>query len=77
MLPLSLGLGEGGEQNAPLGRAVIGGPGAFVIAARDYTDFADAILKKLVREITPIPEPGILALLGIGLGAMTFVRRRV
>ncbi len=25
MVPLSLGLGEGGEQNAPLGRAVIGG----------------------------------------------------
>jgi multidrug efflux pump subunit AcrB len=25
MLPLALGLGEGGEQNAPLGRAVIGG----------------------------------------------------
>jgi multidrug efflux pump subunit AcrB len=25
MLPMSLGLGEGGEQNAPLGRAVIGG----------------------------------------------------
>ncbi len=25
MLPFSLGLGEGGEQNAPLGRAVIGG----------------------------------------------------
>jgi multidrug efflux pump subunit AcrB len=24
-LPMSLGLGEGGEQNAPLGRAVIGG----------------------------------------------------
>ena len=30
MLPMSLGLGEGGEQNAPLGRAVIGG-----LAARD------------------------------------------
>jgi len=27
MLPMSLGLGEGGEQNAPLGRAVIGGLG--------------------------------------------------
>src|SRR5258706_8456105 len=26
MLPMSLRLGEGGEQNAPLGRAVIGGP---------------------------------------------------
>src|SRR5438270_10784524 len=25
MLPMSLGLGEGGESNAPLGRAVIGG----------------------------------------------------
>ena len=25
MLPMALGLGEGGEQNAPLGRAVIGG----------------------------------------------------
>jgi multidrug efflux pump subunit AcrB len=25
MMPMSLGLGEGGEQNAPLGRAVIGG----------------------------------------------------
>jgi multidrug efflux pump subunit AcrB len=25
MIPMSLGLGEGGEQNAPLGRAVVGG----------------------------------------------------
>ena len=25
MVPLALGLGDGGEQNAPLGRAVIGG----------------------------------------------------
>jgi len=25
MLPMALGVGEGGEQNAPLGRAVIGG----------------------------------------------------
>jgi multidrug efflux pump subunit AcrB len=25
MLPMALGLGEGGEQNAPLGRGVIGG----------------------------------------------------
>jgi multidrug efflux pump subunit AcrB len=25
MLPMALGLGEGGEENAPLGRAVIGG----------------------------------------------------
>ena len=31
--------------------SVIGGPGAFVIAARDYETFADAILKKLIIEI--------------------------
>lgn len=35
-------------------RFVIGGTGAFVVAARDYTDFADVILKKLIREITTV-----------------------
>ena len=30
---------------------VIGGPGAFVIAAKDYESFADAIRKKLITEI--------------------------
>ena len=32
-------------------RNVIGGPGAFVIAAKDYEAFADAIRKKLITEI--------------------------
>jgi hypothetical protein len=32
-------------------RNVIGGPGAFVIAANSYETFADAILKKLIAEI--------------------------
>ncbi len=32
MLPMSLGLGEGGEQNAPLGRAVIGGLSVATVA---------------------------------------------
>ncbi|WP_068090125.1 efflux RND transporter permease subunit [Novosphingobium rosa] len=48
MLPMALGLGDGGEQNAPLGRAVIGGlccatiatlffvPTLFAIAHRNY-----------------------------------------
>jgi multidrug efflux pump subunit AcrB len=35
MLPMSLGLGEGGEQNAPLGRAVMGG----LLVATIYTLF--------------------------------------
>jgi Protein of unknown function (DUF1194) len=37
-------------------RYVIGGPGAFVVSAHDYTDFADAILKKLVHEITTVAQ---------------------
>jgi hypothetical protein len=30
---------------------VIGGPGAFVVAARDFRSFADAVLRKLAQEI--------------------------
>jgi Protein of unknown function (DUF1194) len=37
---------------------VIGGPGAFVIAAKDYETFADAILKKLITEIAGVDERG-------------------
>ena len=33
-------------------RSVIGGPGAFTIPARNYDQFADAILRKLVAEIS-------------------------
>jgi hypothetical protein len=36
---------------------VIGGPGAFMIAAESFETFADAILKKLITEIAAI-EPG-------------------
>lgn len=32
-------------------QSVIGGPGAFIIPAKDYSQFADAILRKLVAEI--------------------------
>jgi hypothetical protein len=47
-------LNEEPELDIFYARFVIGGPGAFVIAARDYTDFADVILKKLIREITTV-----------------------
>ena len=45
MLPVSLGLGEGGEQNAPLGRAVIGG----LICATLATLFFVPVVYSLVR----------------------------
>ena len=36
---------------------VIGGPGAFMIAAKDFETFAEAILKKLIAEIANVPPP--------------------
>jgi len=39
---------------------VIGGPGAFVIAAKDFSTFGEAILKKLIAEIANRP-PGLSA----------------
>jgi CzcA family heavy metal efflux pump len=68
MLPTSLGLGEGGEQNAPLGRAVIGGllVATFVTlfmvplvytALRKAPPTAHELDVELERESTPDAEP--------------------
>jgi len=40
--------------------SVIGGPGAFVVAAQNYETFADAILKKLITEIAANERPRLL-----------------
>jgi hypothetical protein len=37
---------------------VIGGPGAFVLAAADFNAFGRAIVKKLIAEIAAVPAPG-------------------
>jgi multidrug efflux pump subunit AcrB len=49
MLPMSLGLGEGGEQNAPLGRAVIGG----LLCATISTLFFVPVMYSLLRRQPP------------------------
>jgi multidrug efflux pump subunit AcrB len=49
MLPMSLGLGDGGEQNAPLGRAVIGG----LMVATAYTLFFVPTAYSLLRRKPP------------------------
>jgi multidrug efflux pump subunit AcrB len=44
MIPMALGLGEGGEQNAPLGRAVIGGLCAATMATLVFVPAVFALL---------------------------------
>ncbi|MGD0127191.1 MAG: efflux RND transporter permease subunit [Terriglobia bacterium] len=50
MLPMALGLGEGGEQNAPLGRAVIGG----LLVATFTTLFFVPIMYSYLRKTPPL-----------------------
>jgi len=47
MIPMALGLGEGGEQNAPLGRAVIGG---LVVATITTLFFVPVVFSVLHRQ---------------------------
>lgn len=49
MFPMSLGLGEGGEQNAPLGRAVIGG----LLVATVTTLFFVPVMYSILRRSPP------------------------
>ena len=50
MIPMALGLGEGGEQNAPLGRAVIGGLSAATLATLVFVPTVFALLHGLGRK---------------------------
>jgi multidrug efflux pump subunit AcrB len=52
MLPMSLGLGEGGEQNAPLGRAVIGG----LLFATFTTLFFVPVVYSALRKRAPVTK---------------------
>jgi multidrug efflux pump subunit AcrB len=52
MLPMALGLGEGGEQNAPLGRAVIGG---LIFATVSTLFFVPVMFSIIHRHYDPKP----------------------
>jgi multidrug efflux pump subunit AcrB len=62
MLPMALGLGEGGEQNAPLGRAVIGGLVCATFATLLFVPVVFAIIhgRKAARH-APTPSAGAAA----------------
>jgi multidrug efflux pump subunit AcrB len=57
MVPMALGFGEGGEQNAPLGRSVIGGLGFATIATLFFVPVVFSLLhsRRLARQS---PSPG-------------------
>jgi multidrug efflux pump subunit AcrB len=50
MLPMSLGLGDGGESNAPLGRAVIGG----LLLATVSTLFFVPVMFSVLQRTKPV-----------------------
>jgi len=58
MLPMSLGLGEGGEQNAPLGRAVIGGLSAATFATLFFVPVVYSALR--TKDPRRVVEPELM-----------------
>ncbi len=54
MVPMALGLGDGGEQNAPLGRAVIGG---LLLATVATLAFVPSVFALLHRRPAPKADP--------------------
>ena len=57
MLPMSLGLGEGGEQNAPLGRAVVGGLALATVTTLFFVPVMYSILRRKVpKPVDPTLE---------------------
>jgi multidrug efflux pump subunit AcrB len=58
MLPMSLGVGEGGEQNAPLGRAVVGG----LLLATLSTLFFVPVMYSVLRRRAPAVDQEVEAL---------------
>jgi multidrug efflux pump subunit AcrB len=54
MLPMALGLGDGGEQNAPLGRAVIGG---LIFATISTLFFVPVVFSIVHRQYEPKAAP--------------------
>jgi len=57
MIPMALGLGDGGEQNAPLGRAVIGGLSCATVATLIFVPAVFALLHGR-RKRNPEPITG-------------------
>jgi multidrug efflux pump subunit AcrB len=69
MIPMALGIGEGAEQNAPLGRAVIGGlvfatASTLLFVPVVYAAIHDRLMRRAARHAGPAHAPGGPALQG-------------
>jgi multidrug efflux pump subunit AcrB len=62
MVPLSLGIGEGGEQNAPLGRAVIGGLIVATFATLFFVPCIFSLIHRHHKPGTPVSAAGAASL---------------
>ncbi len=58
MLPMALGMGEGGEQNAPLGRAVIGGLTLATVATLFFVPVVYSVLRKKAPRVIELTSGG-------------------
>ena len=56
MIPMALGLGEGGEQNAPLGRAVIGGLLCATVATLFFVPSVFSLFHNRRKPAAPLPS---------------------
>ncbi|HXJ72792.1 MAG TPA: efflux RND transporter permease subunit, partial [Candidatus Dormibacteraeota bacterium] len=57
MVPMALGLGEGGEQNAPLGRSVIGGLVIATFATLFFVPIVFSVLHRKAPAVEMSPSP--------------------
>jgi len=57
MVPMALALGEGGEQNAPLGRAVIGGLAIATLATLFFVPTVFGYLHRNYRPKSAMQQP--------------------
>jgi len=57
MLPIALGFGEGSDQTAPLGRAVVGGLAFATVATLTVLPAIYAILQRKAGRLTPSLHP--------------------
>ena len=56
--------------------SVIGGDNAFVVTADNFDDFGAAVNEKILKEISVVPVPTTLLLMGLGFAGLGYQRRK-